>query len=652
MTHGIGNGTPAAHLAGLEAVEAMAVPLLADSGPGEPAGAVRRAVRTVWAERFRLVIFAVNGITVFAAGLLIQVLLIRYAGMSHVTSYVMQTIISVQLSFLLSRYLTWRDRQVAVMRALVKFNLQQLTITGLGMATYAGLDRLGMNYILANIAVTAALTPLSFLSSHIWSLAERNRGEQASPDATGRRKRARPRRARAMVAASLAAAAAAAGFYVLGSDRLLAALFLTNSFNLAVASLEAHWRFYSLRHPRAAAQLAWPEPVRPGQERISFSSIVCALDEADAIGATLAGLIEQSHRRHQVVVSLRAHDTPTITAVRRFQRAHPGAIDVVLGHYDVPGKHAQLNGALPYCTGDYIGPIDSEDDVAPELLVHVESLIRRTGADIVQGAVQLMNLGRTWQEWYKVHNVEEYRAWYSSRMAFQVSAGFVPLGGNTVYTRANLLRRAGGWPNSPTEDCAAGVLMCTQYGAKVVAAHSPELATREEVPGAIFNKKIGSLFWQRVRWLQGIFQELVQGSWLKMPTLRGRLLAGYILAAPILQALSCALIAAAIFTALALKMPIALAMFMFAPLIPMALTIVSMCTGLRSFGRDYGQKIRIRHFASIVLLTPVYQVILALAAAVAVFKHYRGDKGWYKTGRLNQHRTQAAVEPAERGAAA
>ena len=95
----------------------MAVPPLADSGPGEPAGTVRRSACTVWAERFRLVIFAVNGITVFAAGLLIQVLLIRYAGMSHVTSYVTQTVISVQLSFLLSRYLTWRDRQVAVMRA-------------------------------------------------------------------------------------------------------------------------------------------------------------------------------------------------------------------------------------------------------------------------------------------------------------------------------------------------------------------------------------------------------------------------------------------------------------------------------------------------------------------------------------------------------
>ena len=196
---------------------------------------------------------------------------------------------------------------------------------------------------------------------------------------------------------------------------------------------------------------------RPGTERISFTSIVCALDEADAIGATLAG-----HRadasQYQVIVSLRDHDAPTIAAVRRcFERTHPARIKVVIAHYDVPGKHAQLNGALPHCyRGDYIGPIDSEDDVAPELLVHVEALIRRTNADIVQGAVQLMNLGRTWQEWYKVHNVEEYRAWYSSRMAFQVSAGFVPLGGNTVYTRASLLRAAGGWAGQPDRGLRRG----------------------------------------------------------------------------------------------------------------------------------------------------------------------------------------------------
>jgi cellulose synthase/poly-beta-1,6-N-acetylglucosamine synthase-like glycosyltransferase/putative flippase GtrA len=633
----------ATQFAGLRALQALAVaqPLEAVLPPhtvlrdGGSAGWLSRA----WAHRFRLVIFAVNGMNVFAAGLLIQVLLVKYAGLSHVASYIVQTVVSVQLSFLLSRYLTWRDRTVAVGGAFARFNARQLTVTGLGMAGYAGLDRLGMNYIAANIAVTALLTPVSFLSSHMWSLSRPDQEEWAAPERPARRLR----RARQLTIVAAGGLAIAGGVYALGPYSVPVVLLLANSFNLAVASLETRWRFYALRNPEAIEQLAWPEPIRPGHERISFSSIVCALDEAAAIGATLEGMIKQTHRRHQIIVSLRDHDLSTIAAVRTFARANPGTIEVVVGHYDAAGKHAQLNGALPHCTGDYIGPIDSEDDVAPELLVHVESLIRRTNADIVQGAVQLMNLGRTWQEWYKVHNVEEYRAWYSSRMAFQVSAGFVPLGGNTVYTRASLLREAGGWPASPTEDCAAGVLMCTQYGAKVVAAYSPALATREEVPGAVFNKETGSLFWQRVRWLQGIFQELVQGTWLQMPTLRQKLLAGYILATPILQALSCGLIPLAIFTALVLKMPIALVMFMFTPLIPMALTIVSMLAGVRAFGHDYAQQVRLRHYASILFLTPIYQVILAMAAVVAVAKYLRGDKGWYKTGRLNQHRTQATA---------
>ena len=110
---------------------------------------------------------------VFAVGLLIQVLLVRYAGMGHVASYIAQTITSVQISFLLSRYMTWRDRNVPFLSALARFNMQQLTVNGIGVAGYAGLERLGVNYVLANVAVTAVLTPVSFLSSHKWSMAER-----------------------------------------------------------------------------------------------------------------------------------------------------------------------------------------------------------------------------------------------------------------------------------------------------------------------------------------------------------------------------------------------------------------------------------------------------------------------------------------------
>src|SRR5579862_6566763 len=80
-------------------------------GPGqhvprnEPPDAAPRLAQRVWDHRFRLVLFAVNGINVFAVGLLIQVLLVRYAHMGHVSSYIAQTAISVQLNFALSRYL-------------------------------------------------------------------------------------------------------------------------------------------------------------------------------------------------------------------------------------------------------------------------------------------------------------------------------------------------------------------------------------------------------------------------------------------------------------------------------------------------------------------------------------------------------------------
>jgi cellulose synthase/poly-beta-1,6-N-acetylglucosamine synthase-like glycosyltransferase len=433
------------------------------------------------------------------------------------------------------------------------------------------------------------------------------------------------------------------------------ALFLVGAYNLAIASMEACWRFYAERHPDAYSDLAWPESVSAGAERLRFTLILCALDEAPVIASTLRKLLLQTHRFCQVIVSLRDFDTETIEAVRQFDAEHPGQIEIVIGAYPEKGKHAQLNGALPYATGDYVCPVDAEGDVAPDLLVHVEALIRETDADIVQGAVQLMNLGTRLSEWFQPHNVLEYFAWFSSRMLFQVDAGFVPLGGNTVFLRTELARAADGWPNSVTEDCAMGVLLCSAYKAKAVAAFSPRLATREEVPATIFNKPKGSLYHQRVRWLEGIYAELLRGRWLQMPTLRQKLLAGYILAAPLMQALSCAMLPLALVSAACVKVPEGLAVFLYTPLIPLALTMLSMLSGLRQFGRDYKQRVLLRHYASIAFLTWLYQVILAAAALGAVYRHYWGNGEWYRTGRGMQHRPggtpPASTRPLAEGAA-
>lgn len=123
--------------------------------------------------RKRLLTFAANGLLVFVFGVAVQLGLIHYLRMGHVRSYIIQTVLSIPLSFLLSRYLTWRDRNVALASALVRFSLQQLAVTGLGVALYAGLDHFGMNYIAGNVAVTAVLTPVSFAAGNQWSMSDR-----------------------------------------------------------------------------------------------------------------------------------------------------------------------------------------------------------------------------------------------------------------------------------------------------------------------------------------------------------------------------------------------------------------------------------------------------------------------------------------------
>lgn len=133
----------------------------------------RNFVRTVWRLRAKILLAGMNGLIAFLFGLGVQTAFIRLAGMSHFTAYVLQTICSTQLSFLLNRYLTWRDRRVRFFPTLVRYNLQQASTVVLGIVLFAGFDTLGIQYAIANLMVTLIIAPLTFLLSHKWSIAER-----------------------------------------------------------------------------------------------------------------------------------------------------------------------------------------------------------------------------------------------------------------------------------------------------------------------------------------------------------------------------------------------------------------------------------------------------------------------------------------------
>jgi putative flippase GtrA len=116
---------------------------------------------------FRFSLFALIGGLVFIAGLALQVVLVRYARTGADWSYAAQAIFSIELSYLLNRYVTWRDRTAGFWAAAWKFNAQKLLMTVINLTAYALLVRAGMEYIVANVVLTAVFTPVNYFASDL-----------------------------------------------------------------------------------------------------------------------------------------------------------------------------------------------------------------------------------------------------------------------------------------------------------------------------------------------------------------------------------------------------------------------------------------------------------------------------------------------------
>lgn len=607
----------------------------------------------------RFLEFALVGAGVALGGIVILFVLVESLHIDERAAFSIQLGATVLANFLLNKYLTWKDRTrglffvqlgrfvvtraVTIIGSLIAFPLLMLWSWGIPY-----------QYVFATAAVIAASTAVNFITSDriVFGLSAegsfhrkgenrmvgRHRRPPVWKRGSGLRRRQRRLSRMPLYAVGLPIASVAAARYDAPSISTITVLLVISQFNLVMAGLELCWRLYGRRTPEAFAAMKFPEPVTVGEAEIPFSIIVPALHEQDVLGHTLDRLAQQTHPDVEIIATLCSDDVETILEANRAAERHPGKIQVIDRHYEQSNKPSQLNAALEHCTGEYVGVIDAEDDVHPDLLLHVEALIRKEHADVVQGGVQLRNLGRKLRHWYCVHNVLEYFFWFTSRMFFQVSWGFVPLGGNTVFIRHELLIQAGGWPINLTEDCALGVKLCTEHGAKVVAAYDPALITSEETPPKVFGK--GGLVRQRTRWDQGFLSVLMEGKWRKLPTIQQRLMAWYILATPFIQALSGLMLPIALYTFFVLKAPVGLVMLMYLPFVPITISQVMQIVGLREFGQMYGQKVRLRHYIYLVLGAYPYQVVLMIAAVIAVVRHVTRRTNWHKTHHENQHRNE------------
>jgi cellulose synthase/poly-beta-1,6-N-acetylglucosamine synthase-like glycosyltransferase len=414
---------------------------------------------------------------------------------------------------------------------------------------------------------------------------------------------------------------------VLSAVMLLLALPLT-----FVAVTTTWWMLTAWRTPDALKGTGFTR--RNAFRTHTFSLLLPARHEQEVLGDTIDALARQDHDAFEIIVIIGHDDPETLAVAHAAARRHPSLVQVVID-YNVPkNKPKGLNTALPRCRGEIIGVFDAEDEVHPGLLKLVEARFEETGASVVQSGVQLMNVHTTW---WSMRNCLEYYFWFRSRLHFHSRQKFIPLGGNTVFARAEVLREFNGWDQEClAEDCELGVRL-SSAGHQVAVAYDPEVVTREETPDTI-----KSWVKQRTRWCQGFLQVLRKGLWKELPTRRQRLLARYTLWMPFLQAYSGVMIPISVASMVLVKVPLPVTLLSFVPLVPTIVCMAVEAAGLEEFGRSFKVKIRAWDYVRLILGAFPYQVLLSVASIRAVVREARGQVGWEKTEHAGVHRQNAA----------
>ena len=397
---------------------------------------------------------------------------------------------------------------------------------------------------------------------------------------------------------------------------------------------------YTWARPERLEESDSPDEYLP--PRLSFTAILPAKNEEGVIGDTLRRVWEADYPEEllEVVVVCEESDRGTIEEAEEVAReiGHPGVRVVTFSGEDGPvNKPRGLNVAFRETKNEVVTIFDAEDDVHEEIFDVVNTTMLQKGAGIVQAGVQLMNYGSSW---YSVQNVLEYFFWFKSRLHFHAKVGMIPLGGNTVFLRRELIEKVGGWDEAClTEDADIGIRLSV-LGEKIFVTYDAAHTTREETPHSL-----GSFIKQRTRWCQGFMQVLRKGDWKNLPTLGQRLLAGYTLTYPVFQAIVGCLWIPALAMMLYLEVPVFLAMFSLLPLYAVGFQLLVSFVGLLDFGKAYGLRIRTWDFVKFTVGFLPYQALLLIGAVRAVFRELKGDNTWEKTAHSGAHRAKEPVAP-------
>ncbi len=394
----------------------------------------------------------------------------------------------------------------------------------------------------------------------------------------------------------------------------------------------------------------------------TFTIIVPARHEGEVLARTLRRILDTDypHVLVQVLVAIADDDHDTLAVARAVAKEFPDVIEVkvveLAGQH--PTKPLSLQAVYRQATGSLVGIADAESIFSEHLLRSVNTLARRNRhISIFQGGVALMNTrSHGWRRptnasagaaaldwvnrgtsWWRAHNCLEYYFWFRSRLHLSARNEFIPLGGNTLFIRREVLFKLDGWKNLLTEDCDFGT-RASIAGFKTMVFYHPDLVTKEQTPDSIL-----SLIKQRTRWHGGFLQVLALRDWRRVPGLRSKILAFETLATPLFAAYCGIALPIAITLALTLQAPVTLVIISVLPLLAAFLTAVVSAIGIGEFNRLYGYAPRRGEALLIVITTPIYQLALSIAALRAIQRMLLGQNGWEKT----THLAESMDTPAE-----
>ena len=368
---------------------------------------------------------------------------------------------------------------------------------------------------------------------------------------------------------------------------------------------------------------------------LSFTLLLPARHEEDVYRETIQKIYELHYPKElmQIIAICREDDPGTIAEARAKidELGHPNIQLLIFKDKPINKPHG-LNLGLQVARGDIVTIFDAEDEPHPDILNIINTTMLNEDVDVVQSGVQLMNHNT---RWYCFQNVLEYFFWFKSSMHFFSRVGMIPLGGNTVFVRRELMEQLGGWDEyCLTEDADLGIRLSLAH-ARMRIIYDDQYVTREETPHTVMQ-----FIKQRTRWNQGFIQILFKWEWLKLEKLSQRLLALYVLVLPELQAFFALLIPVSILMFFLVRFPLWLAMFTFIPLYCLVMAVFVDLVGLREFLKAHKRKWSWREAAILVLAFFPYQGILGIGAVRAIYRYIKGASNWEKTAHVGQHREQ------------